>query len=144
MDVHAPKMSYETSNSGLTGAVSIWPVTVPAAAPRPAVVDSLAGAVGLLKALASPVRLLVVVELSNGPRCVHELLEAVRSAGREVSQPLMSQQLKVMRESGLVSTTRRGQEIVYELVDDHVSRIALDAVHHAAETAAETAAEVGS
>jgi ArsR family transcriptional regulator, zinc-responsive transcriptional repressor len=110
-------------------------VTVPAAASR---ADSLTGAVGLLKALASPVRLLVVVELGGGPRCVHELLEAVRSGGREVSQPLMSQHLKVMRESGLVTTTRRGQGIVYELADSHVSRIALDAINHASETADES------
>lgn len=102
----------------------------------PAVPDSLTGAVGLLKALASPVRLMVAVELGGGPRCVHELLEAVRAGGREVSQPLMSQHLKVMREAGLVFTTRRSQEIVYALVDSHVHRIAADAIAHAGELGA--------
>jgi DNA-binding transcriptional ArsR family regulator len=95
--------------------------------------DSLTGTVGLLKALANSVRLMVVVELGDGPRCVHELLDAVRLGGRELSQPLLSQHLKVMREAGLVSTTRRGQEIAYELVDSHVRSIALDAIAHARE-----------
>ena len=98
---------------------------------RPA--DALGGAVGLLKALASPVRLAVVVQLGAGPLCVHELLEGVRTSGREVSQPLLSQHLKIMRESGLVTTTRRGQEILYELTDSHISRIAMDAIDHAGE-----------
>ncbi len=99
----------------------------------PAVADSVTGAVALLKALASPVRLAVVIELGDGPRCVHELLEGVRRRGREVSQPLLSQHLKIMRTSGLVTTTRRGQEIVYELADAHVHRIAVAAIEHAGE-----------
>ena len=33
----------------------------------------------------------------------------------------------------VITTTRRGQEIVYELADSHVSRIALDGIHHADE-----------
>jgi ArsR family transcriptional regulator, zinc-responsive transcriptional repressor len=99
----------------------------------PAVPESLSEAVGLLKALASAVRLAVVVELGSGPRCVHELLAALRSAGRGVSQPQLSQHLKVMREAGLVTTMRRGQEIVYELSDAHVHHIATDAIQHAGE-----------
>jgi hypothetical protein len=74
--------------------------------------NGLTGAVGLLKALANPVRLMVVVELGAGPRCVHELLEAVRRGGRDVSQ-----------------------EIAYELLDAHVGSIALDAIQHAQEIA---------
>ena len=70
--------------------------------------DALAAAVGLLKALASPIRLATVVELCEGPRCVHELQESLQTAGRTVSQPLLSQHLKVLREAGLVTTTRRG------------------------------------
>lgn len=104
----------------------------------PVVTEPLAGAVGLLKALASPVRLMVVIELGSGPRCVHELLDAVRAGGKNVSQPLMSQHLKVMREAGLVTTTRRGQEIAYALADNHVSHIALDAISHAQEERPDT------
>ncbi len=95
--------------------------------------DSLAGAVELLKALASPVRLAAVVELSIGPRCVHELQQAFRAGGREVSQPLLSQHLRVLRHAGLVSTTRRATEITYQLSDAHVGHIVSDAIRHSQE-----------
>lgn len=95
--------------------------------------DVLAGAVDLLKALASPVRLATVVELCEGPRCVHELQTALDKGGRDVSQPLLSQHLKVLRDAGLVTTTRRGTEITYELADAHVGHIVNDTIRHAQE-----------
>ena len=95
--------------------------------------DTLAGAVDLLKALASPIRLATVVELCEGPRCVHELQESLEKAGRTVSQPLLSQHLKVLREAGLVTTTRRGTEITYQLADAHVGHIVNDAIRHSQE-----------
>jgi ArsR family transcriptional regulator, zinc-responsive transcriptional repressor len=97
------------------------------------VTDRLAGAVGLLKALASPIRLATVVELSEGPRCVHELQTSLEASGRTVSQPLLSQHLKVLREAGLVATTRRGTEITYQLADPHVGHIVNDAIRHSQE-----------
>ena len=95
--------------------------------------DRLAGALDLLKALASAIRLATVVELSEGPRCVHELQTSLGGSGRAVSQPLLSQHLKVLREAGLVTTTRRGAEIVYELADAHVGHIVNDAIGHSQE-----------
>lgn len=95
--------------------------------------DALQGAVDLLKALASPVRLAVVMELSEGPRCVHELQTALESVGREVSQPLLSQHLRVLRTAALVTTTRRGAEITYQLADAHVGHIVNDAIRHSQE-----------
>ncbi len=82
----------------------------------------------LLKALANPLRLAIVVELSVAPRCVHELVETV-----EVAQPLVSQHLRVLRQARLVATERRGREIVYSLTDEHVAHIVGDAIHHAEE-----------
>ncbi len=95
--------------------------------------DVLAGAVELLKALASPVRLATLLELGEGPRCVHELQTAIEESGREVSQPLLSQHLKVLRDAGLVITTRRGTEITYQLADAHVGHIVNDTIRHAQE-----------
>jgi DNA-binding transcriptional ArsR family regulator len=95
--------------------------------------DPLAGAVGMLKALASPVRLAAVAELSVGPRCVHELQAAFRASGREVSQPLLSQHLKVLRQAGLVTTTRRATEITYELADGQVGHLVNDAIRRSHE-----------
>lgn len=103
------------------------------AAAHPEVNDALAGAVALFKALAAATRLAVITELSAGPRCVHELGEALQARGRHVSQPLLSQHLKVLRAAGLVSTTRRATEITYRLVDRHVAHIVNDAIQHSQE-----------
>jgi len=95
--------------------------------------DVLDEAADLLKALASPVRLASLLELSEGPRCVHEIQTALKSSGRKVSQPLLSQHLKVLRDAGLVTTTRRGAEITYQLADAHVGHIVNDAIRHSQE-----------
>jgi ArsR family transcriptional regulator len=89
--------------------------------------DYVAGA-DLLRALAAPVRLALVDVLSQGPRCVHELVDAL-----DIAQPLVSQHLKTLRAAGLVRTQRRGREVVYSLADHHVAHVAADAIHHANE-----------
>jgi ArsR family transcriptional regulator, zinc-responsive transcriptional repressor len=50
-----------------------------------------------------------------------------------VSQPWVSQHLRVPRWAGLIRTSRRGREVVYELADAHVAHIVRDAVTHASE-----------
>lgn len=92
----------------------------------------------LLKALAHPLRIAVVRALSAGPRCVHELVELT-----EVSQPLLSQHLRVLRAAALVRGTRRGKEITYRLTDEHVAHIVADAVRHAHEQGASSRAGGG-
>jgi ArsR family transcriptional regulator, zinc-responsive transcriptional repressor len=82
----------------------------------------------LLKTLAAPVRLAIVVELGEGPRCVHELVDALG-----VSQPLVSQHLRVLRAARLVESERRGREVAYSLADEHVGHIVSDAIRHTEE-----------
>ncbi|MDH6108579.1 DNA-binding transcriptional ArsR family regulator [Kitasatospora sp. MAP12-15] len=82
----------------------------------------------LLRALAAPVRLGIVRELAGGRRRVYELVEALG-----VSQPLVSQHLRVLRTSRIVTAHRRSREIEYSLTDEHVAHIVLDAIRHAAE-----------
>jgi DNA-binding transcriptional ArsR family regulator len=83
----------------------------------------------LLKVLGNPVRLGVILELEeHGERCVHELTEIL-----EVSQPLMSQHLRVLRAANLIVGKRHGKEIRYEIVDEHVIHIVRDAIRHAEE-----------
>jgi ArsR family transcriptional regulator, zinc-responsive transcriptional repressor len=104
-------------------------VTVPptaAPARRAAELVELEGAADLLRALASPHRLAIVRELDGRARCVHELVDALG-----VSQPLVSQHLRVLRASQLVHAERRGREIAYSLSDVHVAHIVHDAVVHA-------------
>jgi DNA-binding transcriptional ArsR family regulator len=101
------------------------------AAPEPlaaADVSSYEAASELLRALTAPIRLALVDALTSGPRCVHELVDALG-----VAQPLVSQHLKVLRSAGVVDTTPRGREVVYRIVDDHVSHVVRDTVAHAAE-----------
>jgi DNA-binding transcriptional ArsR family regulator len=83
-------------------------------------------AADVLRALASPHRLAIVRELDGGARCVHELVDALG-----VSQPLVSQHLRVLRAGHLVRAERRGREIAYSLADAHVAHIVEDAVVHA-------------
>jgi DNA-binding transcriptional ArsR family regulator len=82
----------------------------------------------VLKAIASPVRLALILQLAHGPRCVHELVEQVQA-----SQPVVSQHLRLLRGMRLVRGDRHGREVAYSLVDDHVAHIARDALKHAQE-----------
>ena len=91
--------------------------------------DAYQRASDLLRALAATVRVAIVTELAtHGERYVHELVEALG-----VPQPLVSQHLRVLRGSSVVRAERRGREIAYSLVDEHIAHIVADAVAHAAE-----------
>jgi DNA-binding transcriptional ArsR family regulator len=79
----------------------------------------------LLRALGAPHRLAIVLQLSGGARCVHELVDALG-----ISQSLASQHLRVLRSSGLVTSVRRGKETAYSLTGGQVAQIARDALAH--------------
>ncbi len=83
----------------------------------------------LLRVLAAPARLAIVVELANEPLQVNELVERL-----ELSQPLVSQHLRVLRGARLVAVERHGREATYSLVDQHVAHIVADAIQHSRET----------
>jgi DNA-binding transcriptional ArsR family regulator len=61
-------------------------------------------------ALADPTRRHLLAELANGDRTVSEL-----SAGLAISQPAVSQHLKVLREAGLVLYSSAGRSHLYRL-----------------------------
>lgn len=100
--------------------------TVPTAQKRPGTTMSAAG--DLLRALAAPVRIAIVLELREADRCVHELVELLG-----VAQPLISQHLRVLKAAGVVHGERHGREVVYRLVDEHLAHIVVDAVAHVEE-----------
>jgi len=91
---------------------------------------TLTAAGDLLRALAAPVRIAIVLELREADRCVHELVDSLG-----VAQPLISQHLRVLKAAGVVDGQRHGREVVYRLVDEHLSHIVVDAVAHAEEGA---------
>jgi DNA-binding transcriptional ArsR family regulator len=78
-----------------------------------------------MQALAAPSRVLILGRLRAGPCTVGEL-----AAAAQMSQPAVSQQLRVLRHLGLVVGERRGRNVVYELHDDHVAALVDEAVHH--------------
>ncbi|RSM83604.1 ArsR family transcriptional regulator [Kibdelosporangium aridum] len=89
---------------------------------------TLTAAGDLLRALAAPVRISIVLQLRESDRCVHELVDALG-----VAQPLISQHLRVLKSAGVVYGERHGREVVYRLVDEHLSHIVVDAVTHVEE-----------
>jgi len=77
-----------------------------------------AESISLLQAMADPVRWTVLAMLAEAPRCVCKLQEQVPIPGN-----LLSYHLKVLREAGLVTTSRRGRWIDYALADDAPARM---------------------
>ena len=69
-----------------------------------------AAAGDLLRALAAPVRIAIVLELREAPCCVHDLVDALA-----VPQPLVSQHLRVLKEAGLVAERAAGTRRIYRL-----------------------------
>jgi ArsR family transcriptional regulator len=69
----------------------------------------------ICSALADPSRILILYALSEKPCTVNEL---VNSLG--VGQPAVSRHLNVLRERGLVVSTREGQTVVSSLKDQRV------------------------
>jgi DNA-binding transcriptional ArsR family regulator len=67
----------------------------------------------ICQALADPTRILLLYRLAEGPQNVGEL-----STTLGVSQPTVSRHLKVLRERGMVTTTRYGATVEYRLIDD--------------------------
>jgi ArsR family transcriptional regulator len=90
--------------------------------------DVLETAGEILRALAAPVRIAIVLQLLESQRCVHELVDALG-----VPQPLVSQHLRILKGAGVVAGERSGREVLYRLVDNHLAHIAIAAVTHAEE-----------
>ena len=66
--------------------------------------------------LGHPVRIRVLELLQDGPMPVRELLAAI-----EVESSSLSQQLAVLRRSGIVSSQREGSRVVYALAGGDVA-----------------------
>ena len=64
----------------------------------------------VLKAMAHPSRLFILEELDKGERCVCDLTEMI---GADVST--VSKHLSVLRQAGLVSDDKRGNQVFYQL-----------------------------
>jgi ArsR family transcriptional regulator, arsenate/arsenite/antimonite-responsive transcriptional repressor len=71
------------------------------------------------KALADPTRVAIVNRLAGSDEvCVCDL-----NAAFELSQPTISHHLKILREAGLVDSTRRGTWAYYRLVPEAIDSL---------------------
>ena len=71
--------------------------------------------VEILKAIAHPLRLRIVAHLCDEETNVTALARAL-----EVNQAIVSQQLRILRMSGLVGASRQGGYAVYRLTEPHL------------------------
>ena len=82
------------------------------------------GVAELLKALGHPLRLRIVALLSEGTVHVNELAERL-----DVAPAIASQQLRILRMSGLVTAERAGGQVHYRVADRRLFRL-LDCMEH--------------
>lgn len=68
------------------------------------------------KVLGEKNRLGILSLLEKEEMCVHQLMCRLN-----VSQSLVSHQLKILRDENIVITRRRGNEVVYSLADKHIA-----------------------
>lgn len=95
----------------------------------------LAEAAQLFKVLGNESRLWLLRLVGEQPRTVGVLVDVTR-----LSQPLVSQHLRSLRQAGLVAATRSGKEVTYVLADMHVAHVIADALAHVNEEPAADAA----
>jgi DNA-binding transcriptional ArsR family regulator len=58
-----------------------------------------------------------------------------------MSQPLVSQHLRTLRQAGIVTVSRSGREAVYQLADHHIAHVVDDAITHVLEETPENERE---
>ena len=78
-----------------------------------------------MQALATPSRVRILSRLAAGPCTVTQLATEIG-----VSQPAVSQQLRVLRHLGLVIGERQGRHTSYALHDNHVGELLSQAIAH--------------
>jgi DNA-binding transcriptional ArsR family regulator len=70
------------------------------------------------RALAHPVRIRILEALGQGERSVQELQETLR-----LEQPIVSQQLAILRAKNIVTTRKLGTTVRYALADPLISKL---------------------
>src|ERR1051325_6157106 len=101
-------------------ALAVLPVLCCSPGVEPLGPDAAADLAACFKALADPTRVAIVNRLAAlGETCVCDL-----TAAFDLSQPTVSHHLRLLRDAGLVDSTRRGTWAYYRLVPARVSQLA--------------------
>jgi ArsR family transcriptional regulator, cadmium/lead-responsive transcriptional repressor len=74
-----------------------------------------------LKCISEPTRLCIIKLLSNGEKCVNDIVGATG-----ISQPLVSHHLKALKNCGIVISQPRAQKIFYRLADMRIAGLVLE------------------
>lgn len=85
-------------------------------------------AVTLLKGIADPTRLKILLLLKDREVCVHQIVDAL-----QMSQSAVSHQLRTLRAARLVDFDKRGRHVYYRLADEHVRSMIEDVLSHSEE-----------
>jgi ArsR family transcriptional regulator, zinc-responsive transcriptional repressor len=87
--------------------------------------DQVALAVEVFRMLAEGTRIQILWSLVDGEMPVNDLAESIGKPG-----PSVSQHLAKLRMARLVRTRREGTSIFYQLENDHVRQLIIDAMHN--------------
>lgn len=82
----------------------------------------------IFRALSNPVRAAILHRVAHSPHTVSELVECMA-----LSQPMVSQHLKILRDATVVKAERCGRTMVYTVADEHVCSVFSLALAHAVE-----------
>jgi DNA-binding transcriptional ArsR family regulator len=77
--------------------------------------DALGQAAESLRTLAHPHRLRIIQMLAHGKYSVGELAEAC-----ELSSAMTSEHLRLMQQSGMLVSEKKGRKVYYEICEQHV------------------------
>ena len=82
----------------------------------------------IFRALSNPVRAAILHRVAHSPHTVNELVDCM-----QLSQPMVSQHLKILRDATVVKAERCGRTMVYTVADEHVCQVFSLALAHAVE-----------
>lgn len=73
----------------------------------------------LCQVLGHTIRLRIVQELKDGPKCVNRLVAALKN----LPQATVSRHLAVLRSAGVLMTHRNGMEVIYEIANPKIVEV---------------------
>jgi len=77
------------------------------------------------KVLGDPTRMKIIFALRNGPLCVNDLTNKLN-----MEQSAVSHQLKLLKESKVLKSIKKGKQVFYSFDDKHVEDIISIAIDH--------------
>ena len=99
--------------------------------------DQIAELAEMFRMMGDQSRLRILLACMEAPESVGAIAERLG-----LSPSLVSHHLRLLRASRLLRAERRGKQVFYSAVDDHIRRVVSDMVDHVAEPA-DTGAEGG-